>query len=53
MLEGLDLRPYKLRVGETRELPRPIADVLVAWGTASLSRPPARPTKTSRAGRKK
>ena len=34
VLEGLDLRPYKLRAPETRDLIRPIADVLIAWGYA-------------------
>ena len=34
MLEGLDLRPYRLRRGEFRELPRPVADVLLDWGYA-------------------
>lgn len=31
ILEGLDLRPFKLRRSEIRELARPVADVLVAW----------------------
>ncbi len=34
ILEGLDLRPYQLRAAQTRELARPVADVLVAWGYA-------------------
>ncbi len=34
MLEGLDLTPYRLRRSEIRELPRPLADVLMAWGYA-------------------
>ncbi len=34
MLEGLDLRPFRLRRAEIRELPRPVADVLVAWDYA-------------------
>jgi hypothetical protein len=34
MLEGLDLRPYRLRHDEVRELPRPVANVLLAWGYA-------------------
>ena len=53
VLEGLDLRPLKLKVGETRELPRHITGILVAWGYASLARAPARPTKKLTAGRKK
>jgi hypothetical protein len=36
ILEGLDLRPYKLRRSEIRELARPVADVLVAWEYAEL-----------------
>jgi hypothetical protein len=34
ILEGLDLRPYKLRRSEIRELARPVADVLMAWDYA-------------------
>jgi hypothetical protein len=34
MLEGLDLRPYRLRRAEIRELPRPVVDVLLDWGYA-------------------
>ena len=33
-LEGFDLRPFRLRRSEIRELPRPVADVLVEWGYA-------------------
>jgi len=53
VLEGLDLRPFKLKTGETRELPRAIADILTAWGYARAPRVSVRPTKKSRAGRKK
>jgi len=53
VLEGLDLRPFKLKVGETCELPRALATVLVAWGYARPARAPARPTKRPRLGRKK
>ena len=58
VLEGLDLRPLKLKVGETRELPRHIAGILVAWGYARLvsaehTRAPARPTKKVQPIRKK
>jgi hypothetical protein len=59
VLEGLDLRPFKLSVGETRELRSPIADILVAWGYARPARAkpararPARPTKKAPPGRKK
>ena len=53
VLEGLDLRPFKLKVGETFELPRALATVLVAWGYARPARASARPTKRPRLGRKK
>jgi hypothetical protein len=58
VLEGLDLRPYRLKVGETRELRSPIADILVAWGyarlaRAKLTRAPVRPTKKAQPVRKK
>jgi hypothetical protein len=46
ILEGLDLRPYKLRRSEIRELARPVADVLLAWDYAELypdRRRPGRP----------
>ena len=36
VLEGFDLRPFRLRRDEIRELPRPVADVLVEWGYATL-----------------
>ena len=53
VLEGLDLRPFKLKTGETRELPRAIADILTAWGYARPAGALVRPTKKSLAGRKK
>jgi hypothetical protein len=34
-LEGFDLRPFRLRRSEIRELPRPVADILIEWGYAS------------------
>jgi hypothetical protein len=49
VLEGLDLRPYKLRPAETRSLRGPVADILVAWGYAEPVRPPARPRPTKKA----
>jgi len=52
-LEGLDLRPFKLRSGETRNLRSPVADVLVDWGYAEPVLAAARPTKSSRVMRKK
>jgi hypothetical protein len=52
VLEGLDLRPLKLRAAETRNLGRPVADVLVAWGYAVPALPPTRPTKSARPGKK-
>ncbi len=39
ILEGLDLRPYNLRRSEVRDLVKPVADVLVAWGYAELCAP--------------
>jgi hypothetical protein len=44
-LEGFDLRPFKLRSGETRNLRSPVADVLVAWGYAERVRRVAGPMK--------
>ena len=52
MLEGLDLRPLKLRATETRNLGRPVADVLVAWGYAVPVRRPARLVKKAGPRRK-
>jgi hypothetical protein len=43
MLEGMDLRPYRLRRAEIRELPRPVSDVLLAWGYAELCADRRRP----------
>ena len=56
MLEGLDLRPLKLRIDETRNLKTPIADVLISWGYAEKavrSARTARPSKKPRLGRSK
>ena len=55
VLEGLDLRPYRLKPAETRNLRSPVADILVAWGYAEPVLPPARrrPTKKARPRRKK
>ena len=53
VLEGLDLRPYGLKVGETRDLKDPVAGILVAWGYASPAHAPVRPTKKPRPPRKK
>ena len=60
MLEGLDLRPYRLRRDEIRELPRPVADVLLAWGYAEPcadrrrpGNPRIPPTKKRRARKSK
>ncbi len=53
MLEGLDLRPLKLRPAETRNLRSPVADVLVEWGYAERLPDIARPTKRPRLPRKK
>ena len=55
MLEGLDLRPLKLRRDETRNLKSPIAEVLIEWGYADKAvRPPRpRPIKKPRLGRGK
>jgi len=53
MLEGLDLRPLKLRRGETRNLKTPIADVLISWGYAAKAVRAARPIKKPRLGRSK
>ena len=55
VLEGLDLRPYRLQPAETRNLRSPVADILVAWGYAQpVSRPSrARPTKSPGPRRKK
>lgn len=52
-LEGLDLRPLKLRRNETRDLRSPIVDVLVEWGYAKKVAETARPIKKSRLGRGK
>jgi hypothetical protein len=48
VLEGLDLRPYRLKPAETRNLRSPVANILVAWGYAQpvVRRARARPTKT-------
>ncbi len=35
VLEGLDLRPYKLLPGRSRELSRQLAAVLIEWGYAA------------------
>jgi len=43
MLEGIDLRPYRLRRSEIRELPRPLADVLIEWGYAEICADRRRP----------
>jgi len=48
MLEGLDLRPFKLRPDETRNLRSPVAEILVAWGYAKPVLRAARPTKKPR-----
>jgi hypothetical protein len=68
VLEGLDLRPLRLKLGETRELKDPIAGILVAWGYARAAgavssrtvasrvkpaRVQARPTKKARPRAKK
>ncbi len=53
MLEGLDLRPLKLRAAETRNLRSPVADVLIAWGYAEPVNGSARPTKGPKLRRKK
>ncbi len=53
MLEGLDLRPLKLRAAETRNLRSPVADVLIAWGYAEPVNGSARPTKRPKLRRKK
>jgi len=53
MLEGLDLRPFKLRPDETRNLRSPVAEILVAWGYAKPVLRAARPTKKPRTRRKK
>ena len=53
VLEGLDLRPYGLKVGQTSELPSVLADILIAWGYARPARATARPTKRPRSGRNK
>jgi hypothetical protein len=52
-LEGLDLRPFKLRSGEMRNLRSPVADVLVDWGYAEPVPAAARPDKSARESRKK
>ena len=44
----MDLRPYKLKVGNVFELPTHIADILIAWGYARVARAEARPTKKPR-----
>ena len=53
MLEGLDLRPLKLRRDETRNLKSPIADVLIEWGYAKKAVRRVRPIKKPRLGRSK
>ena len=55
VLEGLDLRPYRLKPAATRNLRSPVADVLIAWGYAEpvLRRVRARPTKKPKSRRKK
>jgi len=53
MLEGLDLRPLKLRRNETRNLKSPIADVLIAWGYAEKAVRAPRHIKKPRLGRGK
>jgi hypothetical protein len=52
-LEGFDLRPLKLRSGETRTLRGAVADVLVAWGYAEPVLSAARPDKITRGSRRK
>jgi hypothetical protein len=53
-LEGLDLRPLKLRPDETRNLRSPVAEVLLAWGYATKCVPsPGRPIKKRRRARRK
>ena len=55
VLEGLDLRPYRLKPAETRDLRSPVADILVAWGYAQpMPRSAlARPTKKAKPRSKK
>ena len=53
MLEGLDLRPLKLRPDETRDLRSPIADVLIEWGYAERAAGRSRPIKKTRLRQKK
>ena len=53
VLEGLDLRPLKLRLDETRDLRSPIADVLIAWGYAEKAPGTTRPIKKARLSRGK
>jgi hypothetical protein len=55
VLEGLDLQPYKLKVGRTCELPRALAGILAAWGYARSAgaSSSAGPGKKRRLGRKK
>ena len=49
VLEGLDLRPYRLKPAETRNLRSPVADILIAWGYAAPVLRPARPRHTKKA----
>jgi hypothetical protein len=55
VLEGLDLRPFRLKPAETRNLRSPVANILVAWGYAQpiARRARARPTKTHKSRPKK
>ena len=55
VLEGLDLRPYRLKPAVTRNLRSPVADVLIAWGYAEPvpRRVRARPNKKPKSRRRK
>jgi hypothetical protein len=48
VLEGVDLRPYKFRVGCEYECEPDVANVLILWDCADLAKHPETPAKRRR-----